>query len=88
MIFPSSAGTCRDPDNFDKQWRKVRDGLGVPDVTSHRSASRWPRWSTTPACPPGSAPISWGTPKCRWRRTATCGGAGYTPRLRPCWTAT
>ena len=35
MIFSSSAGTCRDPDNFDKQWRKVRDGLGVPDVTSH-----------------------------------------------------
>ncbi len=35
MIFPSSAGTCRDPDNFDKQWRKVRDALGVPDVTSH-----------------------------------------------------
>ena len=35
MIFPSSAGTCRYPDNFDKQWRKVRDGLGVPDVTSH-----------------------------------------------------
>jgi integrase len=35
MIFSSSAGTCRDPDNFDKQWRKVRHGLGVPDVTSH-----------------------------------------------------
>lgn len=35
MIFPSSMGTCRDPDNFDKQWRKVRGGLGVPDVTSH-----------------------------------------------------
>jgi integrase len=35
MIFPSSAGTCRDPDNFDKQWRKVRGALGVPDVTSH-----------------------------------------------------
>jgi integrase len=35
MIFPSSAGTCRDPDNFDKQWRKVRVGLGVPNVTSH-----------------------------------------------------
>jgi integrase len=35
MIFPSSAGTCRDPDNFDKQWRKVRGDLGVPDVTSH-----------------------------------------------------
>jgi integrase len=35
MIFPSTAGTCRDPDNFNKQWRKVRDDLGVPDVTSH-----------------------------------------------------
>jgi len=35
MTFPSAAGTCRDPDNFNKQWRKVRDGLGVPDVTSH-----------------------------------------------------
>jgi integrase len=35
MIFPSSVGTCRDPDNFNKQWRKVRDDLGVPDVTSH-----------------------------------------------------
>jgi len=35
MIFPSTAGTWRDPDNFNKQWRKVRDGLGVPDVTSH-----------------------------------------------------
>ena len=35
MIFPSTAGGLRDPDNFDKQWRRVRDGLGVPDVTSH-----------------------------------------------------
>jgi integrase len=35
MIFPSTAGTWRDPDNFDKQWRRVRDDLGVPDVTSH-----------------------------------------------------
>ncbi len=35
LIFPSSAGTCRDPVNFDKQWRKVRGDLGVPDVTSH-----------------------------------------------------
>jgi integrase len=22
-------------DNFNKQWRKVRDELGVPEVTSH-----------------------------------------------------
>jgi integrase len=35
LIFPSSAGTCRDPIAFDKQWRKVRGGLGVPEVTSH-----------------------------------------------------
>jgi hypothetical protein len=35
MIFPTSAGTCRDPDNLDNQWRKVRGALGVPDVTSH-----------------------------------------------------
>ena len=35
MIFPSAAGTWRDPDNFDKQWRKVRGALGVPEVTSH-----------------------------------------------------
>jgi integrase len=35
MIFPSTAGTWRDPDNFNKQWRKVRDDLGAPEVTSH-----------------------------------------------------
>ncbi len=23
------------PDNFNKQWRKVREELGVPEVTSH-----------------------------------------------------
>ena len=35
VIFPSSAGTLRDPDNFGKQWREVRDDLGLPDVSSH-----------------------------------------------------
>lgn len=35
VIFPSSVGTLRDPDNFGKQWREVRDELGLPDVTSH-----------------------------------------------------
>jgi integrase len=35
MIFPSTAGTWRDPNNFGKQWRTVREDLGVPDVTSH-----------------------------------------------------
>lgn len=35
MVFPSTAGTWRDPNNFAKQWRKVREGLGVDEVTSH-----------------------------------------------------
>lgn len=35
VIFPSSTGTIRDPDNFGKQWREVRDELGLPDVSSH-----------------------------------------------------
>jgi integrase len=35
VIFPSTAGTLRDPNNFGKQWRKVRDELGVPEVSSH-----------------------------------------------------
>ncbi|GJJ22256.1 site-specific integrase [Mycolicibacterium mageritense] len=35
MIFPSNAGTWRDPDNFRARWREVRDALGVPDATSH-----------------------------------------------------
>jgi integrase len=35
MIFPSTAGTLRDPNNFGKQWRKVREDLGVPEVTTH-----------------------------------------------------
>jgi integrase len=35
VVFPSSTGTLRDPDNFGKQWREVRDELGLPDVSSH-----------------------------------------------------
>jgi integrase len=35
MMFPSTAGTWRDPDNFNRKWREARDALGVPDVTSH-----------------------------------------------------
>jgi integrase len=35
MIFPSTAGTWRDPDNFRARWREVREALGVPDATSH-----------------------------------------------------
>jgi integrase len=35
MIFPSGAGSWRDPDNFRARWREVREQLGVPDATSH-----------------------------------------------------
>lgn len=35
VIFPSTAGTLRDPNNFGKEWRRARDLLGVPDTTSH-----------------------------------------------------
>jgi integrase len=35
MVFPSTAGTWRDPDNFRARWREVRTELGVPDATSH-----------------------------------------------------
>lgn len=34
-IFASTAGTLRDASNLGKQWRKVREDLGVPEVTSH-----------------------------------------------------
>jgi integrase len=35
MIFPSTAGTLRDPNNFNTLWRRARDDLGVPGVTTH-----------------------------------------------------
>jgi integrase len=34
MIFPSTAGTWRDPTNFGRDWRRVRETLGVPGVTT------------------------------------------------------
>ncbi|MDT7740131.1 MAG: hypothetical protein QOK09_3500, partial [Mycobacterium sp.] len=32
VIFASTTGTLRDPDNFGKQWRQAREDLGVPDI--------------------------------------------------------
>lgn len=34
-IFASTNGTLRDPNNMGKQWRKVREELGVAEVTTH-----------------------------------------------------
>lgn len=35
VVFPSSAGTLRDPDAFNQQWRRVRTVLGLDWVTGH-----------------------------------------------------
>jgi integrase len=35
VIFPSTAGTLRDPNNFGKESRNARDELGVPEITTH-----------------------------------------------------
>jgi integrase len=35
MIFPSTAGTWRDPSNFSRQWREVRGELGAAGVSTH-----------------------------------------------------
>lgn len=35
VVFPSTKGTLRDPDNTNAQWRKVRSPLGLDKVTSH-----------------------------------------------------
>jgi integrase len=35
IMFPSTAATWRDPNNFGRDWRRVREELGVPDVTTH-----------------------------------------------------
>lgn len=35
VIFPSTAGTLRDPNNFGKEWRAARQELGVADATTH-----------------------------------------------------
>jgi integrase len=34
-MFPSTAGTWRDPNNFGRDWRRVREELGLPEVTTH-----------------------------------------------------
>lgn len=35
VIFASLAGTLRDPDNLNGQWRRVRESIGFDRVTSH-----------------------------------------------------
>ncbi|MBF6061986.1 tyrosine-type recombinase/integrase [Nocardia terpenica] len=40
VLFPSRTGTLRDPDNFNKQWRRVRAALGLEWVTT-TTFRRW-----------------------------------------------
>jgi integrase len=35
IIFPSTAGTWRDPSNFGREWRRIREELGFPEVTTN-----------------------------------------------------
>jgi len=35
IMFPFTAGTWRDPNNFGRVWRVARKELGVSDVTTH-----------------------------------------------------
>ncbi|MGO4582301.1 tyrosine-type recombinase/integrase [Arthrobacter sp. 2RAF6] len=35
MLFPSSAGTVRNPNNFRRQWRDARSGSAYEWVTPH-----------------------------------------------------
>lgn len=35
MLFPSTSGTWRDPNNYGRDWRLARDDLGLQDITSH-----------------------------------------------------
>jgi integrase len=86
MIFPSTAGTWRDPNNTFKQWRKVRAGSACPTCRATHFADHWrPCW-TTPVCRLGSAPISSATPAYPSPRTFTSSAAGSTRPSPSCWT--
>src|SRR6202007_209737 len=37
VVFPSTAGTLRDPNNFGKQWPTARRELGAPQAPPHSS---------------------------------------------------
>ena len=65
MIFPSTAGTLRDPNNFGKEWRNVREQLGVPEVTTHSFRKTVATLIDDDGLPHGSARITWATRRCQ-----------------------
>jgi integrase len=58
VIFPSTAGTLRDPNNFAKEWRTAREELGVADTTTHSFRKTIATLFATRGSQPGSAPIT------------------------------
>lgn len=65
VIFPSTAGTLRDPNNFGKEWRNVREQLGVPEVTTHSFRKTVATLIDDDGLPHGSARITWATRRCQ-----------------------
>jgi integrase len=63
IMFPSTAGQWRDPNNFGRDWRKVRDELGVPDVTTHSFRKTLATLIDDRGYRLGSGPTTWGTPR-------------------------
>jgi integrase len=59
IVFPSTAGTWRDPNNFGREWRTVRDKLGVPDVTTHSFRRSLATLIDDRVYQRGSGPITW-----------------------------
>jgi integrase len=58
VIFPSTAGTLRDPNNFLKLWRTAREELGVPDATTHSFRKTVATLIDDEGLPPGSGPTT------------------------------
>jgi hypothetical protein len=85
MVFPSTAGTWRDPDNFRARWRAVRDALGVPDVTSHSFRKTVATLIDDAGLSARIGADHLGTPGCRRPRTPTWPGVGRTTLSPSCW---
>jgi integrase len=87
MIFPSMAATWRDPDNFRARWRKVREDLGVPDVTSHSFRKSLATLIDDEGLSARIGADHLGHARVSEPWTLTWPAGGCIPRLRTCWTA-
>ena len=86
MIFPSAAGTLRDPNNFGKQCRTVRDELGVTEVSTHS----FRKTVATLIDDEGLSAIGadqLGHSRVSMTQDPACHAVGCIPRLQTSWTA-